>query len=101
MAYSSYTPLAREEASRLEAFVGDDRSSLLGFFGRMRGANPLAEATRLFGETPCVDHAARLAEAEAITPDEQDWLDAKVDADGARDPYEEALLAFIEAEKNG
>ena len=36
-----------------------------------------------------------------MTPDEQGWLDGKVAADGARDPYEEALLAFVAAEKNG
>ena len=101
MAWCSYTPLAREEAARLEAFVNDDRSSVLGFFSRMRGANPLAEATKLLGETPGVDHAARLAGAEAVTPDEQNWLDSRVNADGVRDPYEEALLAFVEAERRG
>ena len=36
MAYSSYRPLEREEAARLEAFVNDHGSSVLGFFGRMR-----------------------------------------------------------------
>lgn len=101
LAYSSYKPLERDEAARLEAFVNDDRSSIAGFFGKMRGANPLTEAAKLFGEKPSVDHEAKLAEAEAVTPEEQGWLDAKVNADGARDPYEEALLAFVEAEKRG
>ena len=77
LAWSSYKPLERDEAARLEAFVNDDRSSLLGFFSRMRGANPLAEATRLIGEKPEIDHEARLAEAEAVTSDEQGWLDGK------------------------
>ena len=101
MAYSSYKPLERDEAARLEAFVNDDRSSVLGFFSRMRGANPLGEAKKLFGEKPRVDHEAGLAAAEAVTPDEQGWLDGRVNADGARDPYEDALLAFVEAEKRG
>jgi hypothetical protein len=101
MAWSSYRPLERDEAARLEAFVENDRASVLGFLGRMRGANPLSEAKKLFEAKPGVDHAARLAEAEAITADEQGWLDRKVEADGARDPYEEALLAFVAAEKNG
>lgn len=101
MAYSSYKPLERDEASRLEAFVNDSRSSVAGFFSRMRGANPLAEAAKMFRAEPGVDHEARLAEAEAVTPDEQGWLDGRVNADGARDPYEEALLAFVEAEKRG
>jgi hypothetical protein len=101
LAYSSYKPLERDEASRLEAFINDGRSSVSGFFSRMRGANPLAEAAKLFKAEPGVDHEARLAEAEAVTPDEQDWLDGRVNADGGRDPYEEALLAFVEAEKRG
>ena len=101
MAWSSYKPLERVEAARLEAFVNDSRSSIANFFSRMRGANPLAEAKKLFEEKPGVDHEARLAEAEAVTSDEQNWLDGKVNADGARDPYEEALLAFVEAEKRG
>lgn len=101
MAWSSYKPLEREEASRLEAFINDGRSSISGFFSRMRGANPLAEAAKLFKAEPGVDHEARLAEAEAVTSDEQDWLDGRVNADSARDPYEEALLAFVEAGKRG
>lgn len=100
MAWSGYRPLARDEAARLEAFVNDDRSSVLGFFSRMRGSNPLAEATKLFKDAPRIDYDAALAAAEAITPEEQDWLDRHVEADGARDPYEEALLAFVAAEKS-
>ena len=100
LAWSGYTPLARDEAARLEAFVNDDRSSVLGFFARMRGASPLAEAAKLFKDAPRIDYDAALAAAEAVTPDEQEWLDHKVTADGARDPYEEALLAFVAAEKS-
>jgi hypothetical protein len=99
MAWSSYTPLDRGEAARLEAFVNDGRSSVTGFFSRMRGTNPLAEAAKLFKDAPRIDYDAALAAAEAITPEEQDWLDRHVEADGARDPYEEALLAFVAAEK--
>jgi len=99
MAWSSYKPLERDEAARLEAFVADNRSSIGGFFSRMRGANPFAEAKKLVGEEKSIDHADRLAEAEAITADEQNWLDRNIEDDGARDPYEEALLAFVAAEK--
>lgn len=101
MAYSSYAPLAREEAARLEAFVGDHRSSVPGFFARMRGANPFTEARGLFREPPRKDHDAALAAAGAVTASEREWLDSKVEADGARDPYEEALLAFVAAEERG
>ena len=96
MAYSSYTPLERGEAARLEAFVNDHRSSVLGFFARMRGANPAAEAGRLLhGGDSAPDHDAAVAAANAITGSENAWLQGHVDADGARDPYEEALLAFL------
>lgn len=99
MAWSSYTPLARGEAARLEAFVDDHRSNVLGFFSRMRAADPAAEARRLLaGEKPSPDHDAEVAAANAITPSEDQWLKSHVDADGARDPYEEALLAFIAQE---
>jgi hypothetical protein len=102
MAWSSYSPLERDEAARLEAFVDDHRSNVAGFITRVFSANPLSGARDLLaGEKPGVDHGARLAEAEAVTPDEQNWLDGKVNADGARDSYEEALLAFVEAEKRG
>lgn len=101
MAWSSYTPLERGEAARLEAFVGDHRSNVLGFFSRMRGANPAAEARRLLaGDESAPDHDAEVDAARAISRSEKNWLQSHVDADGARDPYEEALLAFV-AEENG
>jgi hypothetical protein len=102
MAYNSYKPLERGEAVRLEAFMDDRRSSVLGFFARMRGANPLGEARGLFGggDSPRADHDAAVADARAISGSENDWLQAHVDSDGVRDAYEEALLAFV-AEESG
>jgi hypothetical protein len=102
MAYNSYKPLERGEAARLEAFMDDRRSSVLGFFSRMRGNNPLHEARGLFGDRdgPKVGHQALVNEARSITGSEKDWLQAHVDADGARDPYEEALLAFVAEESS-
>ncbi len=101
MAYSSYRPLDRGEAERLEAFVGDHRSNVLGFFARMRAANPAQAArTWLDGTEPEADHDAAAAAARAVTADEGRWLQARILADGARDPLEEALLAFV-AEESG
>jgi len=97
MAYSSYRPLGRDEAARLEAFVGDHRSSVLGFFARMGSAGPAAGVRGLLHPARAPDAAAVRA-AEAVTGSEKAWLDAHVDADGRRDPYEEALLAFIAEE---
>jgi hypothetical protein len=95
MAYSSYRPLARDEAARLDAFVADHRANVLGFFARMSSASP---RTAFRHGMPPTDHDAAAAAANAVTPDEERWLKAHVDADGARDPLEEALLAFVAAE---
>lgn len=101
MAYNSYKPLERGEAARLEAFMDDRSSSVLGFFTRMRGANPIGEARELLaGDAPKADHEAAVDEARAVSGSEKDWLQGHVDADGVRDPYEEALLAFV-AEESG
>ena len=103
MAYNSYKPLDRDEAARLEAFVADHRSSVLGFFARMGRAGPVEGARDLLHpdrEPSAADHDAAVHEAAAITGGEKAWLDAHVDADHQRDPYEEALLAFV-AEESG
>ena len=103
MAYSSYKPLERGEAERLEAFIGDHRSSVLGFFARMGSAGPAAGVRALLHpdrEPDAAQHDAAVRAAESITGTEKAWLDAHVDADGRRDPYEEALLAFV-AEESG
>jgi hypothetical protein len=104
MAFSSYRPLERDEAARLEAFVSDTRSSVLGFLGRMRDANfgkALEQAREDLREhePSAADHDKAVDSAHAIEPGEKHWLDGRVDADGARDPYEEALLAFIAEEQ--
>jgi hypothetical protein len=106
MAFSSYRPLEREDAARLEAFVNDNRSSVLGFFGRMRDSNfgkALGQARDDLRERgpDAAEHDQAVDSARAIDPVESRWLDAHVDADGARDPYEEALLAFIAGEQGG
>jgi hypothetical protein len=98
MAYSSYTPLDRSEAERLDAFVADRHSSVLGFFARMGRTRPDSIRAAL-AKSPEADRDAAIAAAEAVTPAEDAWLKAHVDADGSRDDYEQALLAFIDAEK--
>jgi len=103
MAYSAYRPLERDEAARLEAFVGDHRSSVLGFFARMGRAGPAAGARNLLHpdrEPNAADHDSAVHAAASITGTEKTWLDTHVDADHQRDAYEEALLAFV-AEESG
>jgi hypothetical protein len=38
----------------------------------------------------------QVAQAEAIVPFEQEWLDAQIAANGEVDTYDRALLDFIE-----
>lgn len=103
MAFSSYRPLERGETARLEAFVNDTSSSVLGFLNRMRDASfgdALKQARDDLVESgpSAADHDRAVAAANEIAPAEKDWLDGRILADGARDDYEEALLAFIAEE---
>ncbi len=102
MAYSSYRPLERPEAERLEAFMNDRRSHVLGFLARL-GRPDFGAAARVFKseEESAEDHDAAVAAAAAVTPTENAWLQANVDRDGQRDEYEEALLRFLEEEGEG
>ncbi|HEX8654212.1 MAG TPA: hypothetical protein VF693_03185 [Allosphingosinicella sp.] len=100
MAFSSYRPLERAEAQQLEAWAADHRSSVLGFIARMRPAGGVGEALRAAfpREQSAAEHDAAVDAARAVTPLERRWLEGHVEADGARDDYEEALLAFVAEE---
>jgi hypothetical protein len=98
MAYSSYKPLERPEAARLETFMNDRRSGVLGFLSRMRRPD-FDGAARLFerGESS-EEHDAAVDAAAAVTPTEKAWLQFNVARDGQRDECEEALLRFLQEE---
>lgn len=98
MAWSSYRPLERSEAARLEAFMNDRSGSVLGFLARM-GHPDFGGVREMFqpGET-AEQHEASVAAAEAITPAENAWLQACLRRDGKRDEYEHALLRFLQEE---
>ena len=100
MAYSSYRPLERDEAARLEAFVAETGSSFGRFLGRMVRSDPV-EAVRglVQGGAPRVDHEDEAAKAEEVNSAESNWVRGHVQADGKVDPLEEALLAFIGRER--
>jgi len=102
MAHDSYRPLERQEAARLEAWANDHRSSVLGFFGRMRPNASMDEALKAAfpDRKTAAEHQAEVEASRAVTADEGAWLDGRLETDGARDEYEEALLAFI-AQENG
>jgi hypothetical protein len=85
----------RDRAAELEAFVADDRSRVTGFLGRMAKGAPNAFGVVFGRRQPERDRLAELRAAESITADEQQWLDAHVNADGEIDAYEQALIAFL------
>lgn len=97
MAWSSYRPLERPDAARLETFMDDRSSSVLGFLSRMLVEPDFEGAKKLFepGET-AEQHEAEVDSARAVTPIENVWLQAEIARDGQRDEYEEALLRFLE-----
>ena len=59
-------------------------------------ASDPTESTDLATSKPAErDRFAELHAAETVTADEQQWLDAHVNADGQIDAYEQALIAFL------
>lgn len=101
MAHSDYHPLSRERATELDAFMSNNRVNIGGLLGRIAEKmvqGGLGEALRARPATP--DHDAAVAADRAITDDEAAWLKTQIDADGALDDFEKALLNFI-AEESG
>jgi hypothetical protein len=90
--------LSRERAAELESFVADDSTHVAGFLGRMAKSVPEVFGTVFGGKAPERDRLAELRAAEEVTGDEQQWLDAKINADGEIDAYEQALIAFLAKE---
>jgi hypothetical protein len=100
MAYSSYRPLERPEAARLEAFMNDRRSNVLGFLSRM-GRPDFAGMAKAFEPEHGADaHRSDVAAAVAVTPTENVWLQFNVARDDRKDELEEALLRFLEEESD-
>ena len=87
--------LSRERAAELEAFVADDSTRVAGFLGRMAKGAPKAFGAVFGAKQPERDRLAELCAGEEVTPEEQEWLDAHVEADGEVDGYEQALIAFL------
>src|SRR5690606_34643329 len=87
--------ISRERAAELEAFMDDDTTRVSGFVGRMVTSAPNAFGMVFGRKQPVRDRFAELRQAEAVTTDERQWPDAKVDADGQVDEYEQALIAFL------
>ena len=88
--------ISRERALELQSFMADTNHGVGSFLARMarstpRGFDTMFESMKPEPSSRCDDVAA----AQAVTASEQDWLDAKVNADGKIDDYEQALLDFL------
>jgi len=87
--------LSRERAVELDAFMGDTQARVGGFLGRMAKASPNAFG-KVFGrKAPAPDRSEAVGRAYAVTDDEREWLEARIEADGQIDEYEQALLDFL------
>ncbi len=95
--FTSHTPLERERAAELEQVLRDHTSSIGRFIGRSGQA--LLHPNRLgkvFGrKAPRRDFNALVEMAAELTPDEQVWLDERLEANGFIDDYDQALLRFL------
>ena len=98
MAHASYEPLTREEQAGVDAYVADTNVSLGRFFGRVFGGRTDARLSQKVFDNGEDDSAAAKVDAQ-ITPGEKTWLYTQIDADGARDALETALLNFIRRER--
>lgn len=95
MAHQSYAPISRETAARLEQpYRPDPIRNVLARLGR----NPasLGEALSFDKEADRIaEHEAGVARDREVTSDETGWLKHLFERDGARDPFEQALLDFL------
>jgi hypothetical protein len=96
MAHQDYVPPSPAEEMRLEQIRQPDP---LGFLSRMGDpAAPVEVREALFGEDQdkkIADHDRAVATDAQVTAGEADWLKRLFEADGARDPMEQALLDFL------
>lgn len=99
MAHGGAPALDIDEARRLDGFMAHKDDGVFGFLSRMGKSIDLQGARQAVFDNDDVDEiAARdaaLATDRKVTGVEQAWLNARLDADKARDPLEVALLAFI------
>ncbi len=102
MAHSDYRPLARDEATRMNAFISDNMPNLGGFLGRMlpeykRGTGTIVEAFKTIFEAPesYFGDDSEIAKSRSLTVEEAGWLKEHIAADGQTDDYEKALLTFV------
>ena len=94
--FSSYTPLTSERAAQLENFMRVSTPSIGRFFGRMAQLDLDAGLKAIFGGSENKrDLDTEQALAEAVTGEEQSWLNVRMADSLGIDSYERALLTFV------
>lgn len=89
-------PLTRERAVELESFMSNSASSIGGFFSRIAHSDIKSGFSGVFGRKPETSNRdVQVAAAEAITGEEQIWLQGQIDANHQVDEYDQALLEFL------
>ncbi|MCB2088514.1 MAG: hypothetical protein R3E18_04340 [Sphingomonadaceae bacterium] len=92
--------ISHERAKELESFIADNRPRVGRFFGQM--AREMPQVRNHFGKvfgrnTGGTSYVEAEAAGNLVTSDEEAWLEKMIDADGAVDDLERALLARIAA----
>ncbi|MBY6127399.1 hypothetical protein KUW15_01585 [Qipengyuania aquimaris] len=90
--------ISRERAAELQAFMNDTNHGVGSFLMRVGKTSPNVFGTVFGKRDNGPSRAEEVAAAQEVTSREQDWLDAKVNADGKIDEYEQALLDFLAEE---
>jgi hypothetical protein len=88
--------VSRERMLQLEKFVADNKPQLGRFMGQMAREVPNVFGVVFGKRSNAPGREEQVAQAEAIVPFEQEWLDAQIAANGQIDAYDRALLDFIE-----
>jgi hypothetical protein len=97
MSHQAWVPLSSASQARLE----DPRSNSATPFRQVLdriGRNPGSFGAAIFGKSEqarIAEHDRAVARDAEVTPQEAEWLKALLDADGARDELEQALLDFL------
>jgi hypothetical protein len=102
MAHSSYHQFSRDEAIKHEAFMNDTHVNIGGFLARLGQKFDFGGAQQALFDNDDLDEigareAAETADA-AVSPSENVWLQAHINADNVNDPLEAALLEFLKSE---
>lgn len=102
MAHSDHSPFSRDEAAKYEALMNDTTVNISGFLARMSKAFDSRGAWEALKEgdnaKASAAHDVAVAREAEIVPNEQIWLNARIDADGVKDELEAALVEFLAAD---